>query len=50
MSSSKEVSYISDSPAFTIVKWVLFVCVDVGAVVFDRPRLNYFHAIEALGA
>jgi hypothetical protein len=32
------------------MEWLLFIGVDVAALMFDIPRLNYFDATEALGS
>jgi hypothetical protein len=42
--------YISGSPAFAKVEWLLFVAMNVRSFVNDLPRLNNFHATEALGS
>ena len=42
--------YNAASPAFAKVEWLLFVTVDVSALVFDLPRFNSFDATESLGS
>lgn len=50
MSTSKIKEYITDSPAFTEVEWLVFVAMDVMAFVCDLPRFNHLDASEALGS